>query len=125
MTFEIHDRENNKESEQHLKENHKKFSNQCLKVLELLRQGKRLTNLNAHSYGILSLPRRILDIKVNGIHIDDQWLYDSEGKRTIKEWYLNFQTDQQKKEITYRKGEKSSSDYSAGLLRAIQQNLFP
>ena len=34
-------------------------------------------------------------------------------------------TDHQQKEITYRKGEKSSSDYSAGLLRAIQQNLFP
>lgn len=99
MTFQIHDRENNQESEQHLKENHKKFSNQCLKVLELLRQGKRLTTLNAPSYGILSLPRRILDIKVNGIHVDDRWLHDSEGKRTIKEWFINFQTDQQRKEL--------------------------
>lgn len=86
--FYIHDRENNPESEQHLKENNKKFSKQCLKVMELLHRGIRLTTINAVSYGILSLPRRILDLKENGIKIDEQWLLDDNGKRTIKEWYI-------------------------------------
>jgi len=123
----VHEYENNKESQDHLYENRAKFSQQCLRVLELLRQGKRLTTINAPGYGILSLPRRIKDLRdKNGIdNISDQWLIDEEGKRTTKEWFINFKTTNQQKEITYRKGEKASSDYSAGLIRAIQQNLFP
>lgn len=89
---ETHQRENNPESEQHLQENQKKFSRQCLKVLELLYQGKRLTTYSAPGYGILSLPRRILDIKENGVHIDERWLTDAGGKRTVKEWFINFKT---------------------------------
>jgi hypothetical protein len=98
----IHDRENNEESEEHLKENHKKFSQQCLKVLELLRQGKRLTTMNAPSHGILSLPRRIKDLRdYHGVHIDEQWLLDNDGKQTIKEWFINKKTDRPtKKELT-------------------------
>ena len=94
-----HQRENNAESEQHLQENQKKFSKQCLKVLELLYQGKRLTTYSAPGYGILSLPRRILDLKENGVEIAERWLTDENGKRTVKEWYMNFKTPS-KKEIT-------------------------
>jgi len=97
---ETHQRENNEASEQHLQENQKKFSKQCLKVLELLYQGKKLTTYSAPGYGILSLPRRILDLKENGVDIGDRWLYDSEGKRTVKEWYLNIKTDRTKKNVT-------------------------
>ena len=93
---ETHQRENNPESEQHLQENQKKFSRQCLKVLQLLYQGKRLTTIIAPSYGILSLPRRIKDLKDNGVHIDEKWLTDENGKRTIKEWFMNFKTANKK-----------------------------
>lgn len=97
--LEIHELENNAESEQHLKENARKFSQQCLKVLELLYQGKKLTTMNAPSYGILSLPRRLKDLRdYNGIHIDEEWLYDGNGKRTVKQWSINFRTQKAKKE---------------------------
>jgi len=90
----IHDNENNSESQEHLEENRERFSLQCLKVLELLRTGKRLTTINAPTYGILSLPRRIKDLKdKNGIIIDWIWLHDDKGRKTIKEWYWKPKTD--------------------------------
>lgn len=91
----IHSHDNNPESEKHLSDNCKKFSQQCLKVLELLRQGKRLTTMNAPGYGILSLPRRIKDLRDhNGItNIVDEWDKD---QRT-KVWYMKFFTEVEKK----------------------------
>lgn len=104
-----HQRENNAESEQHLQENQKKFSKQCLKVLELLYQGKRLTTYSAPSYGILSLPRRILDLKENGVQIAERWLTDENGKRTVKEWYMNFKTEGKKDVIAKHQKEISKT----------------
>jgi Helix-turn-helix domain len=81
----IHQIENNPESQCHLNENKKHFSDQCKKVLALLKDGVRLTTINAVQYGILSLPRRIKDLKdFNGIEIKERWLTDPK----IKEWYL-------------------------------------
>lgn len=102
-----HLHENNKESQQHLERNEKKFTKQCLLVLELLYQGRRLTTFNAPSYRISSLPRRIKDLRDrNGITIiKDQWL-DSSGKPTEaqrgdgvhKEWFIEFKTQKSKEE---------------------------
>lgn len=86
--IETHDQENNAESAQHLKENQKKFSQQCLKVMELLNQGKRLTVASAIGYGIMSLPRRIADCKENGLIIHDEWVKDTKGKKLYKEWFI-------------------------------------
>lgn len=87
--LEIHWKENNPESRQHLQENKDHFSDQCRKVLELLKSGVRLTTLNAPGYGILSLPRRLKDLKdYNGIEIKETWVKNWEGKRLYKEWYL-------------------------------------
>ena len=86
--IELHDQENNSESAQHLKENRQKFSQQCLRVMELLNQGKRLTVANAIGYGIMSLPRRILDCRENGLKIEDQWVKDTKGKRLYKEYFI-------------------------------------
>lgn len=92
----LHSKENNDESQQHLEENKEKFSAQCLKVLELLRQGKRLTTMNAPSYGILSLPRRIKDLRDhNAIHIDEKWKEDDDGNKICKEWFINQVTQKQ------------------------------
>lgn len=95
-----HLQENNSESQKHLEQNEAKFSQQCLKVLEILNQGTRLTVLNAPGYGILSLPRRIKDLRDrNGItNIKDAWVKDSNGKNLWKEWFI---------EITKRPTKKS------------------
>lgn len=118
---ETHQRENNPESEQHLQENQKKFSRQCLKVLELLYQGKKLTTYSAPGYGILSLPRRILDLKENGVKIDEHWLTDKEGKRTVKEWFLNFKTDRQTKEKITERWQKKIDE---GKSKWVQPDLL-
>lgn len=87
--IEIHQRENNAESEQHLSENRHKFSEQCLLVLRLLNSGLRLTVVNAIGYGIGSLPRRLLDLKEHGVtNIKDEWVRNSDGKRLYKEWFI-------------------------------------
>lgn len=135
--MEIHDRENNSESDQHLKENSKKFSAQCLKVLQLFLDGKRLTVLSAYGYGISSLPRRVLDIKENGISVDDKWITDENGKRLHKEYFIEIKTDSQKQQIKafidsktgniYKPGVKTSTDYSKELIKAtspVQKSLF-
>lgn len=107
-----HLHENNKESQKHLEKNAKKFSRQCLLVLELLYQGKRLTTLNAPTYGIRSLPRRIKDLRDrNGITlIEDQWLDENgnhcEGTGVQKVWFINIKTYKTKKELVEHWREK-------------------
>ena len=86
--LELHDRENNSDSEDFLKENHERLSAQCIKVYRLLLEGKRLTVPMALSYGIMSLPRRCMDLKQSGADIKDLWLRDEKGKRIMKEWYI-------------------------------------
>jgi ABC-type sugar transport system ATPase subunit len=98
--IETHDQENNPESAQHLKENRKKFSQQCLKLMELLNQGKRLTVANAIGYGIMSLPRRVLDCRENGLKIQDEWVKDGNGKRLYKEYFITITTRPNKKQVT-------------------------
>lgn len=102
--LQTHLQENNNESQVHLEKNAIKFSRQCLMVLELLYQGKRLTTLNAPTYGIRSLPRRIKDLRDrNGITIiQDQWL-DKNGNPCVgtgeqKEWFIEFKTQKSKQE---------------------------
>lgn len=97
--IEIHGRENNEESEQHLQENQKKFSQQCLRVMELLNHGKRLTVASAIGYGIMSLPRRVADCKENGLHIQDEWVRDERGKRLFKEWFITITKRPTKKAV--------------------------
>jgi hypothetical protein len=128
----IHSEENNAESEKHLKENKTKFSQQCLRVLELLRQGKRLTTSNAPGYGILSLPRRIKDLRdKNGIAVNERWLQDEKGSNTIKEWFIDEKTENQiVKEVRYKAKEMTAADHASKLVAATkagkleQQNLF-
>lgn len=128
----LHTEENNEESEKHLEENKTKFSQQCLRVLELLRQGKRLTTMNAPGYGILSLPRRVKDLKdKNGVVISDRWLQDEKGRNTIKEWFIDEKTEGQIiKEVRYRAKEMTAVDYASKIIAATkvgklkQQELF-
>lgn len=79
-----HTHENNRESLNHLNENRKKFSKQCLLVIDLLNSGEVLTVKGAMiKYNINSLPRRILDIKEKlNIQIPERW------NGNFKEWYV-------------------------------------
>lgn len=95
----IHTHENNSESQQHLEANKKHFSQQCLKVLELLLQGKRLTTANAPSYKILSLPRRLKDLRENGIFVDEEWILDDTGKKVMKQWFIQERTQNEKRDL--------------------------
>ena len=96
----IHAYENNQESQNNLDKNRKRFSKQCLIVLELLMRGVRLTTINAPSYGILSLPRRIADLREkNGIIVDEQWIKPANSSVEIKEWFIEVKTGKEKKEL--------------------------
>lgn len=74
IDFEIHQRENNAESQAHLQENEFRFKKSCMKVLVRLCQGERLTVLSAINSGISSLPRRVLDLREMGIPVKAQFL---------------------------------------------------
>ena len=88
LDFNPHRDENNYHSRKHLEENRDKFSQQCKLVLTILQSGRRLTVLSAiNEYGISSLPRRILDLKENGVEIKDRWI-EINNKRAYKEWWI-------------------------------------
>jgi hypothetical protein len=96
-----HLRENNPESQKHLEDNEQHFSQQCLRVLFLLYRGKKLTTFNAPILGVRSLPRRIKDLRdINGIHVDDKWVYDDTGKKVEKVWFIDLSSKRAtKKEV--------------------------
>lgn len=80
---------NNRESEVFFDENISKFGDQCQKVYKLLKSGVRLsvkTAMNLHD--ISSLPRRIKDLKDNGVDVKDEWVRDESGKRLYKEYFF-------------------------------------
>jgi len=88
MQLQIHYKENNPESESHLHENRKAFSAQCELILSLLKSGIKLTVKDAMlNYNISSLPRRILDIRNNGVKIKSTWIIKN-GRRTVKYYHL-------------------------------------
>jgi len=80
----VHAAENNRESLNNLNENRKKFSNQCLQVIDLLNSGEVLTVKSAMmNHNINSLPRRIMDIEQRlNIQIPERW------NGNFKEWFV-------------------------------------
>lgn len=76
--------ENNRESNAILQANRDSINKSCLKVLELLESGVRLTVYDAMvKYGISSLPRRVADLKEKGIMVKDRLI-----DKRYKEYYL-------------------------------------
>jgi hypothetical protein len=81
----IHTRENNPESQANLDRNRPHFTNQCELLLEVLRKGEHLTGRSALlDYGVAALPRRIKDLKENGIPVQSRMIGGG-----FKEYYLN------------------------------------
>lgn len=114
--MELHNRENNLDNEKHKSANEERFSEQCRKVLELLKSGVVLTTGKALTeFGIGDLRRRIKDLKdMNGIKdIQWRWHLDKDGNTTrFKEWFMEIPKPPTKKEIV----EKWNS--------LVQQDLF-
>lgn len=69
----VHKRENNSESQAHLKKNKQLFNKKCKTVLDWLLEGKQLKVLDCANDGVASLPRRILDIRSKNVGISDKW----------------------------------------------------
>jgi hypothetical protein len=72
-TFNPHKAENNAASQKHLDANRAKFSRACSTVYSRLMAGDRLTVRQCAIDGISSLPRRVLDLKEQGVAISDEW----------------------------------------------------
>jgi len=82
-----HKADNTGEMREHLNQNRKRFDNQCEKVLRWLKQGGTLTCDRANEmYRIKHLPRRISDLKINGIPVQSRWI--RAGGTRVKEYYL-------------------------------------
>lgn len=91
----LHKRENNAESEAHLKENKFHFTGQCAVVLSLLMKGVVLTSRSAMlQHNIADVHRRIGELKVAlqssnaKIKIEDRWVKSEKG-RGHKEWFIS------------------------------------
>lgn len=75
LTFPVHERENNSESQSHLDTHRQHFSAQCAKLHGILKSGVKLTVLEAMTeYGIGSLPRRVKDLRSGGINIKSEFV---------------------------------------------------
>ena len=62
-------------------------STQNARILHHLNQGKSITFWGAVSdFGVMHLPRRILDLKQAGHVISDQWVKGENGKRFKEYW---------------------------------------
>lgn len=97
----IHERENNDISEQHLKDNGKKFSRHCNIVLGLLYKGMRLTARQLErEYNIDG--RRLRDIYANRKECKREWRKSADGKTEEMEYYLDIPMPPSKSELIQR-----------------------
>ena len=91
LDFNVHRFENSAESQIHVDANRVTFSSQCKKVFDLLMDGSLPLSVKSAmvEHNINSLPRRILDLKENGVLISDRWIEVSEiVKVRFKVWYM-------------------------------------
>lgn len=83
----LHQTENNIVSEQHLKDNGKKFSRHCNIVLEMMYRGKRLTARQLErEYNIDG--RRLRDIFANRKECKRAWRHYEDGTTQEMEYWL-------------------------------------
>lgn len=111
--IEIHQAENNEVSEQHLKDNGKKFSRHCNIVLAMMYQGKRLTARQLErEYNIDG--RRLRDIYANRKECKREWRKSVDGKTEEMEYFLEIPQPPTKKQLV-----TDASDY----LREVSEKL--
>lgn len=114
MDNEIHQRENNEVSEQHLKDNGEKFSRHCNFVLGLLYQGRKLTARQLErDYNVDG--RRLRDIYANRKECKKSWTLSADGKTQEMQYWL---------EIPLPPTKQEAVDWATKFLDARQQQLF-
>ena len=123
--IEIHSRENNAVSEMFLKENGKKFSNQCNQVLRLLYKGMRLTAKQANDIlGIADSGRRLRDIHANRKECKKQIRRTADGKLEGMEYFLDVPMPPTKDELQQWFREYQEGKHDNVIPMFHQQNLF-
>ena len=117
--IEIHQRENNEVSENHLKDNGKKFSRHCNIVLGLMYRGMRITARQLErEYNIDG--RRLRDIYANRKECKKAWRVE-DGKEIEMEYWLEIPKQPTKQDLQewFRKYQEE-----AALPTYKQVNLF-
>jgi hypothetical protein len=84
----LHEIENNPDTESFLKENGKKFSQDCVTAMKLMYQGVRLNGETCkHLYGISD--RRLRDcIAGRPDIVRKEWVVGKDGKRKVVEYFI-------------------------------------
>lgn len=95
----LHETENNIVSEQHLKDNGKKFSRHCNIVLTMMYQGRRFTARQLEREFNMD-GRRLRDIFANRKECKREWIYSKDGKTQEMEYWLDIPRPATKKELT-------------------------
>lgn len=119
--LQVHDRDNNRESQETLEQRYEKLHQQCRKIMNLLKSGVRLTVKDAIlKHGIASLPRRLKDIRESNLYdgIKEEWVTDDHGIRLYKVWYMEGTTapvseEKKKPEPKAKKQKPNPSSNSA------------
>lgn len=86
----LHKHENNPETESFLKDNGKKFNQQCIDVLKVLYSGRRYTAYEiSRLLDIADGGRRLRDIYAFRSDCKREWRKSDDGKRAEVEYYLD------------------------------------
>ena len=94
----LHETENNEVSEQHLKDNGKKFSRHCVFLLGLMYKGMRLSSREVErDYNVDG--RRLRDIFANRKECKKAWRKDDDGNNIEMEYWLEIPKQPTKSEL--------------------------
>lgn len=118
----LHEIENNQDTESFLKQNGKKFSDDCIKAMQLMYKGERLNGDTCKElYGIHD--RRLRDCFAGRPDIvKKEWKKDASGKRLYVEYWIEkievYATKSQLQEWwnKYQKEKPSQTFYQPNLL---------
>ena len=92
ISFDVaHRKENNRESQNILDQRRDDFSGDCWEILQRLMRGEVLTVKDMMIADVTChLPRRILDLKEQGVNVNDRWVEVNGKKHHHKEWWMDF-----------------------------------
>lgn len=131
----LHEVENNDETQSFLKENGQKFSNDCIKAMQLMYRGVRLNGDTCKElYKIHD--RRLRDcIAGRPDIVRKQWVKGKDGKRKVVEYWIDpikvyptkgelqqwFNEYQNEQPVKYKKGVNNASDFALKIIKGGKQ----
>jgi len=115
----LHERESSEETESFLKENGKKFSNDCIKAMKLMYQGVRLNAETCKAlYGLHD--RRLRDCHAERPSVvKKEWKRDADGKRLYVEYFVNVILPPSKTELIIKATKTIETLKSIGQQQAL------